>query len=160
MPPYSPARLGRTPPAMTRRDWFHAVVRAVRAGLPRRLAAFSPTVGTSLLKIAYDNPRVHFEVGPDSTRGHLELALHFEDGPASTIAYLRWFDREIVALKHDLGTNLELERWTASWGRIYELHPLPLFDARTAAETGARLAVLIATLQPMVESAGVSADRR
>lgn len=145
---------------MPRRDWFAAIVRGLRDGLPTEFAAFDSTIGTALLKIAYGNPRIHYEVWPDSARGHLELALHFEDGPASTAAYLRWFDREIVALKHDLGVTLELERWTLSWGRVYELRPLPRLDAASAAEAAARLARLIAALQPLVEAAGVPPERR
>jgi hypothetical protein len=155
-----PSSRSTTAAVLSRRDWLAAVARCLRTELPEDRATFTPTVAFSLLKIAYDNPKVHYEVGPDTSRGHLELALHFEDGPVSTAAYLRWFDREIVALKHDLGIALELERWTSSWGRLYELHPLPRFDAPSAIDTAERLATLIETLQPMVEAAAVPPERR
>ena len=159
MPMSAPPRTHASSP-LARRDWFAAIIRDLRVELPDSLAGFTPIVGISLLKIAYANPRIHYEIGPDTARGHLELALHFEDGPVSTAGYLRWFDREIVALKHELGAPLEMERWTASWGRIYELHPLPRFDATSASEAAARLARLIATLQPLVEAAAIPPERR
>ena len=60
----------------------------------------------------------------------IEVGLHFEDGPVSTAAYLAYFDAHIVERKHELGPELELERWTPSWGRIYELVPLTRLDGR------------------------------
>ena len=73
-----------------------------------------------LLKVHYGNERIHFEVWADGNRGFLEIGLHFEDGPASTAAYLAFFDARIVEIKHLLGAEVELERWTASWGHLFE----------------------------------------
>lgn len=144
--------------ALSRRAFFDGVEREVRRLLPGDLAGFRAAGGGFLLKLSYGNERVHYEVAPDSQRGHVEVALHFEDGPASTVAYLAAFDRHIVELKHDLGTAVELERWTASWGRLYELHPMHALDADLATAVGARLAALIVAAQPVVEAAAVPAE--
>ena len=113
-----------------------------------------------LLKIDFGNDRVHYEVWPDSARNHVEVGLHFEDGPASTAAYLAYFDARIVEIKHHLGTGIELERWTISWGHLYEIVPLARLDFAFARTVGDRLAAQIDLLQPMVEEAGVPLERR
>ena len=104
-------------------------------------------------------PRSHHEVWCDAERRILGLGLHFEDGPVSTAAYLAHFDRLIVELKHELGPAIELERWTASWGHLYEHWPLGTVTEALAGRVAGRLARLIATLQPLVEEAGVPPER-
>ncbi len=113
-----------------------------------------------LLKIDFGNERVHYEVWPDSARNHVEVGLHFEDGPVSTSAYLAYFDARIIEIKHHLGVGMELERWTISWGHLYELHPLAPLDSTFARLVGDRLAAQIDMLQPMVEEAGIPLERR
>jgi hypothetical protein len=144
---------------LTRRDFFAAVVDALRPLLPPDLANFSHHANPMVLKIFFDNERVHYEV---ATHGHLramEIGLHFEDGPVSTAAYLAWFDRQIVELKHDLGPQVELERWTATWGRLFEMRPLPRLDRRLADATAQRMSVVIPTLQPLVIAAAIPPER-
>lgn len=147
------------PAALSRRDFFDETAARVRPLLPGHLAGFRSRANPLLLKLDFGNERVHFEVAPDGARGHLEVALHFEDGPVSTAAYLAWFDRHLVEIKHELGPEVELERWTASWGRLYELRPLGRLDAAAAARTAARLAAFIVALQPLVEAAAVAPER-
>lgn len=144
---------------LNRRDFFAAIVAEVRGGLPADLADFRHRANSMLLKIDYGNERVHYEVWCDGERAILGLGLHFEDGPVSTAAYLGYFDRLIVELKHELGPEIELERWTASWGHIYEHWPLTTLTEGVAARVATRLARLIATLQPLVEAAEVPPER-
>jgi len=146
-------------PMAARRAFFDRVTSQLKRALPTDLAAFQSRAGFQLLKISYDNDRVHYEVGVDNGRGHLELALHFEDGPVSTLAYLAHFDRRILELKHRLGPELELERWTVSWGRIYEVWPLATLDRAIADRAADRLADVITVLQPLVVEAAVPPER-
>lgn len=111
----------------------------------------------ALLKLDFGNERVHYEVWTDGGRGRIEIGLHFEDGPASTAAYLAFFDARIVEIKHHLGWEVELERWTLSWGHLFESIPLVPLDRRFAAHVANRLARQIALLQPMVEEAAIPA---
>jgi hypothetical protein len=144
---------------VSRRDFFDDTVERLRPRLPADLVGFRSKANPILLKLDFGNERVHYEVVPDGARGHIEVGLHFEDGPVSTAAYLAWFDRHIVELKHGLGAEVELERWTGSWGRLYELHPLGRLDAVEAERIATRLAAFIVALQPLVEAAAVAPER-
>jgi hypothetical protein len=144
---------------LTRRDFFDAVAERLREELPAERRDFRQRANPLLLKLDYGNDRVHYEVWCDGERKTIELGLHFEDGPVSTTAYLAYFDGLIVELKHDLGPELELERWTASWGHLYEHWPLTMLTEGLAARVAARLARLIARLQPLVEAAGIPPER-
>ncbi|MCC6314628.1 MAG: hypothetical protein IT337_11525 [Thermomicrobiales bacterium] len=149
----------KTARGLTRRDFFGAVVARLRARLPESLVDFQHRANSSLLKLSYANERVHYEVWTDGTREQIEIGLHFEDGPVSTAAYLAFFDHHIVELKHDLGPQLELERWTSTWGHLYELHPLVRLDDMLAERVAERLAAIITAAQPLVDAAGVPAER-
>jgi hypothetical protein len=111
----------------------------------------------SLVKIYYGNERVHYEVMSSSSRQSMEIGLHFEDGAVSTAAYLAYFDQYIVELKDQLGTTIELERWTESWGHVFEIEPVTKFTENQCARTARRLAQLISVLQPLVDAAGIPA---
>ena len=163
--PFAPAvpmesERGRSAPSgLTRRDFFADVVDDLRRLLPLDLAAFQHRAGMNLLKVHYGNERVHYEVWTDGQRGQIEVGLHFEDGPLSTAAYLAFFDAQIVELKHELGPQVELERWTPSWGHLYELHPLGRLDQTAVDRVGRRLAAFVLTLQPLVAAAAIPAER-
>lgn len=144
---------------MNRTDAFDLMIEILRDTLPAELQGFRPRKAPHLLKIAYGNDRVHYEVAPDTARGALEVALHFEDGPASTVAWLGYFDGMVVEVKEQLGPDAHLERWTASWGRFYELHQMPTLDAALARRAGERLATFITVLEPLVQVAGVPPER-
>jgi hypothetical protein len=140
---------------LTRRDFFAVVVAELRDALPAELAAFRHRANTMLLKIDYGNARVHYEVWTDGARNRIEIGLHFEDGAASTAAYLAFFDARIVEIKHHLGPDVELERWTTSWGHLFESAALERLDHALARRVAGRLAAQIAILQPMIAEAKV-----
>jgi hypothetical protein len=139
---------------MKRREFFEDLTNAVRAGLSGEMQAFHSRHTMNLLKIHYGaNYRIHYEAWINTDTGLVELGLHFEDGPESTSRLLEHFDRHIVEIKHELGIHCELERWTKSWGHIYETHPIqPLTDA-FADELAARLVRMIVVLQPLLDDA-------
>lgn len=143
---------------VSRAAFFELILAELRQRLPRELAQPRTKQFGPLLKVFYAHERIHYEVALDSRLGHIEIGLHCEDGPASTLAFLHFFDQRIVELKHILGTAIELERWTMSWGRIFDLWPLTRLDTTTARAVGERLAVLICTLEPLVAEAGIGPD--
>ncbi len=144
---------------LRRRDFFEDIVAHLRPNLPVELQTFQHSLNASLLKVYYGNERVHYEVWTNSHTRSIEVGLHFEDGPISTAAYLAHFDAHIVELKHLLGPQLELERWTSSWGHLFELMPLTALDAHLALYTAGRLEAMIRVLQPLVLSAEITAER-
>jgi hypothetical protein len=151
--------IGR-PSSLNRREFFAAIVADARAHLSPELARFQHRANPMLLKLDYGNDRVHYEVWTDGARGRIEIGLHFEDGPASTIAYLAFFDQRIVEIKHLLGPQIELERWTTSWGHLFESERLGRLDRQFAELVARRLAAQIAILQPMVEEAAIAPAQR
>ncbi len=145
---------------VSRRDFFDEVVEILRESVGDEHAAFRHRANPMMLKIDFGNDRIHYEVWPDSARNHIEVGLHFEDGPVSTAAYLAYFDARIVEIKHQLGAEIELERWTVSWGHLYETVALARLDRGFARQIAERLARLITVLQPLVEEAAVPAEPR
>jgi len=142
-------------PVADRKRFFASTVRTARGLLPTDLTRFQHHGTFNLMKIWYGYHRIHFEVVLDQQINRIEIGLHFEDGPASTLAYLDLFDRQILEIKETLGHQTELERWTQSWGRIYELWPLENLTAEVGDRTGERLALYIRTLWPVVASSGI-----
>lgn len=141
-------------PLLGRREFFSELTEAVRRSLPADRQGFETRQTMNLLKLHYGaNYRVHYEAWINAEKGYLELGLHFEDGPASTERLLAYFDTFILEIKDELGVEAELERWTQSWGHLYELHPLePLTDAFIAGIAD-RLARYITILQPILDDA-------
>jgi len=158
--PVGPHRLGRqTISVQLRKAFFAGIVRRLRADLPPDLQPFHHRGDFNLMKVWFDHYRVHYEVVIDQQINKIEIGLHFEDGPASSLAYLALLDKRIVEIKDDLGPAIELERWTQSWARIYELSPLSRLDETACERCATRLAAMIAYLQPIVNAAGVRLER-
>jgi len=145
--------------SLRRQEFLAGVVDQLRKELPEDFAGFQVKSMSQLVKIYYGNERVHYEVWISSNRDITEVGLHFEDGPVSTAAYLAYFDRYIVELKHELGASLELERWTTAWGHLYEILPLGKLTDFQTVSIAKRLAQLITVLQPLVDAAAVAPER-
>ncbi len=151
---------GQRAKSLSRNEFFAAIVAHLRQRIPHHLHDFRPRSNPMLLKIDFGHERIHFEVWPDTMRRQVEIGLHFEDGPESTAAYLAYFDARIVEIKHHLGARIELERWTASWGHIFELAELEPLSRDFASVVADRLVAQMTLLQPMVEEAAVPAEVR
>ncbi len=123
----------------TRTAFFEDIIRQLRTELPPELSQFQVRNYSYLIKLFYDNERVHFEVWVDSIRSQIEIGLDFEDGADSTAAYLAFFDQRIVEIKERTGPTLELERWTKTWGHFVEVYPIEPFEPETARVIGERM---------------------
>jgi hypothetical protein len=147
-------------PMNARKAFFSGVIRNLKQSLPSDLARFRSRGGEfDLIKIWYDHYRVHYEVVLDQKINKIEIGLHFEDGPASSAAFLALLDARILEIKDRLGHEVELERWTQSWARIFEHHPLIEPDARVIDLVSRRTQAFIEVLQPIVASSGVRLER-
>lgn len=146
--------------SLTRRDFFHDVAETVRPLLPDSLKGFQSYTTRNLLKLSYGHSRIHYEVWANSRDRHIEVGLHFEDGPESTEHLIRFLDQHILEIKHELGHGFELERWTNSWGHLFQLLPYqPLTDDLTR-EVSVTLARMIRLLQPLLTEARPASIRR
>ncbi|MGD9711027.1 MAG: hypothetical protein AB7V46_03050 [Thermomicrobiales bacterium] len=137
---------------MSRTTFFDGITMILRRELPPELQRFHTRRFGHLLKIYYDNERIHYEVWVDSRRQQIELGLHLEDGPASTISILHLLDQHILEIKDVLGPDVEFGRWTQSWGHVIENRPLGALDASERSAVASRLALYISTLEPILAS--------
>jgi len=140
----------RRPEHLTRREFFHDVAEALRRTLPEPLNGFQASTTMNLLKLSYGRSRLHYEVWANARDNHIEVGLHFEDGPESTERLLRFFDGQIVEIKHELGPVVELERWTNSWGHLFQLLPYQPLTDELAIEISDILSRMITVLQPLL----------
>jgi hypothetical protein len=135
---------------LNRRDFFHDIAESLRRSLPESLQGFQASTTMNLLKVSYGSSRLHYEVSLNARESHIEVGFHFEDGPESTERLLRFFNGYIVEIKHELGPSVELERWTNSWGHLFQILPYqPLTDALTS-EVSDTLTRMITVLQPLL----------
>ena len=116
----------------------------------------------NLLKIHFnENYRIHYELMISAENSVIEIGLHFEDGPEPTTRLLAFFDQYVLEIKHVLGEEFELERWTKSWGHCFEIWSLEPLTATFARRLGKRLAEIIDVLQPILDEAvalGIAAE--
>src|SRR6476620_4446706 len=148
-----------TIPVATRKDFYAGIARRLMTLLPAELRDFRHRGEFNLMKIWFDHYRVHYEVVLDQQINKIELGLHFEDGPASTLAFLALLDRRILEIKDHLGPEIELERWTQSWARLYELRPLAAIDDAVCDDCARRLAAMISYLHPIIAQSGIRLER-
>jgi hypothetical protein len=148
-----------TIPMATRKDFYTGIARRLMTLLPPELRDFRHRGEFNLMKIWFDHYRIHYEVVLDQQINKIELGLHFEDGPASSLAFMALLDRSILEIKDRLGPGIELERWTQSWVRLYELRPLVAIDDGVCDDCAQRLAAMIAYLQPIIVESGIRLER-
>ncbi|MCA9858392.1 MAG: hypothetical protein KC438_01650 [Thermomicrobiales bacterium] len=142
-------------PTYNRSAFFDDIIQYLRAELPPELREFKVRQTSYLVKLFYGNERVHFEVWVDPVRAQIEIGLDFEDGAESTAAYLSFFDQRIVEIKELTGPDLELERWTRTWGHFVEVYPIAPIDRERARTIAERMVVFMSVLQPLIEEAAV-----
>lgn len=140
-----------------RAQFFQDITRYLRAELPVELRSFELRQTPYLMKLYYQNERVHFEVWVDSGRQQIEIGLDFEDGADSTAAYLAFFDSRIVEIKEQTGPSVELERWTKTWAHFVEVYPIDPLSRERALMIAERMSTFMTVLQPLIEEAGIAA---
>ena len=148
-----------TIPVRDRQAFYDGIAKRLKVGLPPELRRFRHRGAFNLMKIWYDHYRVHYEVVLDQQIDMIELGLHFEDGSASSLAYLALLDGQILEIKDRLGPQIELERWTQSWARIYELRPLVPISDTVCEDCANRLIEMISLLQPIIAGSGIRLER-
>ena len=129
--------------------FFRALPQPVKAALPARLKEVHHHVRSSQAQWYYDDPRLHFEAWWHANTGRLELGLHLESTPAVNERIAAGLARQLLLIKARLGERLDLEPWDRGWIRLYETHPVEVFDAARIASTSTRMAELIGVLWPM-----------
>lgn len=139
--------------SITRREFFAAVRDRLQVRLPADVQNINFQTSHRQMKLYYSHQKLHYEIWTNGRDQHIEIGLHFEEGPESTEALIRFFDRHILEIKHELGPEVELERWTNSWGRIFQLLPYQPLTEALAVDVADRLRDMIVVLQPLLDEA-------
>lgn len=135
-------------------EFMKAIPDAIREHLPPALRGFRWSARSWLVQIYYDQPRLHYEVWSLRRRNLLELGLHFEHRNQSLNArLLKHFDAYAVAIKAELGEQVEVEPWDKGWAKVYETLPLEPFEPLYLRKVAARMAQMIEYLQPILARA-------
>ena len=135
-------------------DFMQAIPDATRVHLPPPLRDFQWQARAWLVQIHYGHPRLHYEVWSMAYRNLLEVGLHFEHQDRSVNArLLEHFDVYAVAIKAELGEQVEVEPWDKGWAKVYETLPLQPFEPAYLEQVAQRLARMIAYLQPILDTA-------
>jgi hypothetical protein len=128
------------------------LVEKTRNQLPRALRHFEARSFFSIVKISFQNPKVHYEVWVRGQERLIEIGLHFEAAKEINDALLDYFQQRSVEIHAELGPRIEIERWTNSWSRVHEVVPYTSLDVPLVELLAAKLAKMIQVLQPMLDA--------
>lgn len=143
-------------------EFLRLVAETTRAQLPPLLRHFRGNSRFTLIQLFYDKRTLHYEVRVRGPERLLEIGLHFESDRETNSRLLDYFcdPTRLFEIKAELGEQVDIEQWTASWTRVHQLMPYEHLDDATARATAERLAQMIVTLQPMLERAGTIGAKR
>jgi len=122
----------------------------VRAALPPELAAVQHRTRSSQAQWFFVDPRIHFEAWWHAQTGRLEIGLHLEAGPSTNERMARALARRLLEIKARLGPHIDLEPWDRGWIRLYETHPMEVFDASSVPRVATRIAEVIRVIWPII----------
>lgn len=132
-------------------EFLRLVVETTRPQLPARWRAFHIRSRFTLIQLYYAKSTIHYEVWVRGKEHVIEIGLHFESDRATNATLLNYFSKQAFEIKDQLGHEVEIEQWTASWTRVHQLLPYARLDEATAQAAAHRLMRMMETLQPMFE---------
>ena len=127
-----------------------SLVDKTRKRLPRSLKDFQARSFFSIVKLSYNNPKLHYEVWVRGQEHLIEMGLHLEDDKETNDALLAYFNSHALEIHHELGSRVEIERWTNSWSRVHQVIPYQSLDEKLVDKLATELAQMIAVLQPLL----------
>ncbi len=108
----------------------------------------------SMAQLYFGDRNQHYEVWLRPAAGLVELGLHFEGPQEENRRRVAVVAEAMPLVSPALGPAVEVEEWTESWTRVHETLPLLPLDERFAAALGARLALYVSVLEPVVRPLG------
>ncbi len=127
------------------------LVEKTRKQLPRALRNFEPRSFFSIVKLSYQNPRLHYEVWVRGQERLIEVGLHFESDKSTNDALIAYFNSRAIEVHAELGSRIEIEQWTNSWSRVHQVVPYETLTPELVDQLAELLAKMITVLQPMLE---------
>jgi hypothetical protein len=133
------------------RDFLETLADLVRQQLPPGFREFDVAgPSTTLIKLHYQNPSVHYEVWVQKRRRQVELGLHFEGAAESNLRHLELISRHWDDIQSSLGAGMEFEHWGRGWTRAHETLALEPLDDDFLIEVSFKLSELMRTLEPLM----------
>jgi hypothetical protein len=138
---------------MKTREFLEVLPDLVRQQLPPELNGFQATRRiTSLIKLYYERPSVHYEVWIQIRRKQVELGLHFEGAPDSNLRHLELLSQRSEEIQESLGPGVEIEKWDRGWTRVHETLPLEPLTDDFLVEVSFKLSGMMQALEPILRS--------
>ena len=107
---------------------------------------------STLIKLHYQRPSVHYEVWIRRRKAEVEVGLHFEGDPESNSGHLEMLKQRSTDIKTVLGAGIELEEWDKGWTRAHETLPMEPLTDDFLVELSFRLSGMIRTLEPVLRA--------
>jgi hypothetical protein len=144
--------------AMKVKEFLREVTELVRLQVPGPYRGFQ-TIGpqSSLVKLHFGQPQVHYEVWVQRRQGLVELGLHFEGLPQANACYLESLTRRLPEIRAALGNQVEAEQWTSSWTRVHQSLALESLEEDLLWDVATRVSSMIAVLEPLVREVAKAA---
>jgi hypothetical protein len=133
---------------------FMALIQAdTVAALPPDLAAScTHRVRFVWFWLHFHSAKVHYEVWLTRKTNRIEIGLHFEGPRDFSYRWAELMAPHMPEIQAQLGPQIEIEEWTASWARIHQTLPYDPPSPALAGEIAGRLAQMITVCQPIIES--------
>lgn len=138
-------------PELTNRQFVSRLATRVERGLLGLAPKLRPSRRNSMLQVGCGWPGLHYEAWLQRGRGQVELGLHFEASQEFNARMLCAFAPEMLAIRHELGPEFELEQWTERWGRIHRYLSFEAVDVALTDRVAASMLAMIECLQPRLE---------
>lgn len=139
-------------PRLTTRAFVEHVRDHVLADWDRALPRPTSRILFSSLQFHFGEPRLHYEVWPVRKTGRIEIGLHMEGPAVWSRALTQRLALRADEIRHALGSEYELEEWTAAWCRLHATLPFDSLTPDLARAVTDRLARLMHTLEPILRS--------
>ena len=135
---------------MKTKEFLENLLELVRQQLPPELSGFQVKGPiTSLIKLHYEIPSVHYEVWIQRRKGQVEVGLHFEGDPESNARSLELLRHRAGEVLSALGDDIEFERWDRGWTRVHHTLPLEPLADDFLVEVSFKLSGMMRILEPL-----------
>lgn len=140
---------------MKSREFLDILPDMVRQQLPPELGDFqvARTMST-LIKLHYKVPSVHYEVWIQRRRKEVEVGLHFEGDRESNARHLETLRQASTYIRSALGDEVALEEWDKGWTRAHQTVALEPLNDDFLIEVSFTLSGMMRTFEPLVRIVG------
>lgn len=140
---------------MKSREFLDILPEMVRQQLPPELGDFQVTrTMSTLIKLHYDVPSVHYEVWIQRRRKEVEVGLHFEGDREGNARHLERLRQRSKDIRSALGGEVALEEWDKGWTRAHQTVGLEPLNDDFLIEVSFVLSGMMRTFEPLVRTIG------